>query len=151
MRIIDRFSSEHAVFLQQLEMLESLLTSGASPEALVAAIRTLSFPLLAHAENEELAFFPVLEEELGAEGGPIAVLTQEHETMQRQLERTTADPTRAELATVLLAFADLLRRHIAKEEGVLFPAAERILSDAALRDLDATIAHAPPLGASASR
>lgn len=146
MRITDRFSGEHGVFLQQIEMLQSLLTAGGSTEALVAAVRTLSLPLLAHAENEELAFFPVLEEELGAQGGPIAVLTQEHETMQRQLERMTSDPTRAEFATVLLAFTDLLEKHVAKEETVLFPAAERILSDADLRDLDATIARAPARG-----
>lgn len=142
MRIIDRFSSEHEVFLQQLGMLETLVGSGASVEALIAAVRTLSLPLLSHAENEEQALFPGLVAELGGEGAPLAVLVSEHGTMHRHLEEMTGDPTWAELEAVLRAFARLLREHIAKEEGVLFPAAGRVLGDERLRLLDADLRRA---------
>lgn len=137
MRITDRFSSEHDVFLQQLEMLESLLGSGVPTEGIVAAVRTLSLPLFTHAENEELVLFPALEDDLGKDAGPLAVLVSEHETIHGFVERMTSTPSRDEITSVLPAFAGLLREHIAKEEKVLFPAAAQVLSDARLRELDA--------------
>jgi hemerythrin-like domain-containing protein len=139
MRIIDRFSSEHDVFAAQLEVIETLVRTGSEVASVVAAIRTLAAPLLAHAENEERALFPDLAASLGGEGGPLAILTAEHGVLHGQLDRLTADPARLELEQVLADFLDLLRRHIEKEEDVLFPAAARLIDDARLERLDREI------------
>lgn len=139
MRIIDRFSSEHDVFISQLTVIEDLTRGGADVASLVAAIRTLAAPLLAHAENEERALFPDLEPSMGGEGGPLAVLTEEHHVLHGQLDRMTADPPRWELEQVLDAFLRLLRGHIEKEEVVLFPAAARLIDGARLERMDREI------------
>ena len=136
MRITDRFSSEHDVFLAQLEVLASLTRSGASIEAISSSLRTLAKPLLAHAEAEERALFPDLEPSMGGAGGPLAILTDEHVTLHGQIDELTGEPARAELDRVFDAFQRLLRAHIDKEEQVLFPAAEQILGDERLARLD---------------
>jgi len=139
MRIIDRFSSEHAVFISQLQVIEDLTRGGADVASVVAAIRTLAAPLLAHAENEERALFPDLEPSMGGEGGPLAVLTEEHHVLHGQLDRMTAGPPRWELEQVLDAFLRVLRGHIEKEEDVLFPAAAQLIDDTRLERMDREI------------
>ncbi len=138
MRIIDRFTIEHEVFLQELEAIDALGPS-APTEALVAAVRTLSIPLLVHAENEEHALFPDLEAQLGRDAAPLAVLVKEHETIHGYIEQITAKPSRDEVIQVLAAFARLLLEHIAKEEEVLFPLSARILGEERLVELDREI------------
>lgn len=139
MRILDRFTSEHDVFITQLGVIETLTRTGADVACVVAAIRTLAAPLLAHAQNEERALFPDLAPTLGGEGGPLAVLTEEHVVLHGQLDRLTGDPSRLELERVLDAFLSLLRRHIEKEEDVLFPAAAQLIDDARLERMDREI------------
>ncbi len=136
MRILDRFSSEHDVFITQLDVIETLTRTGAEVPSVVAAIRTLAAPLLVHAQNEERALFPDLASSLGGEGGPLAVLTEEHRVLHGQLDRLTADPPRWELEGVLDAFLRLLRAHIEKEERILFPAAAELIDDTRLERLD---------------
>lgn len=146
MRIIDRFSSEHDVFITQLGVIETLTRTGAEVPSVVAAIRTLAAPLLVHAQNEERALFPDLASSLGGEGGPLAVLTEEHRVLHGQLDRLTADPPRWELEEVLDAFLRLLRAHIEKEERILFPAAAELIDDTRLERLDRELRPAPAAG-----
>lgn len=136
MRIIDRFSSEHDVFLAQLEVIDDLTRRDASVESIVSALRTLAAPLIAHAENEEHALFPDLEPSMGGDGGPLRILTEEHTTIHGQIDELVDSPTRQRLETVLDEFQRLLRGHIDKEEQVLFPAAAQILGDGKLEKLD---------------
>lgn len=139
MRIIDRFSSEHDVFLAQLEVIDDLTRRDASVESIVSALRTLAAPLIAHAENEERALFPDLEPSMGGTGGPLAILTEEHSTIHAQIDELVDHPTRQRLETVLDEFLRVLRGHIDKEEQVLFPAAAEILGDTRLEKLDREI------------
>lgn len=136
MRITDRFSSEHDVFLAQIEVLASLASSTASVEAISSAMRTLARPLLAHAEAEERALFPGLEASMGGEGGPLAILTDEHVTIHGQIDELTGAPAREQLDRTFAAFRSLLQTHIDKEEQVLFPAAQQILGDDRLERMD---------------
>ncbi len=143
MRITERFSSEHDVFLSQLTVIEDLVRRGADVSSVVAAIRTLAAPLLVHAENEERALFPDLAPTMGGDGGPLATLTEEHREIHEQIDRLVASPPRWELELVLDAFLRVLRGHIDKEEGVLFPAAEQLLDGARLERLDRDIRRTP--------
>lgn len=136
MRITDRFSSEHDVFLTQVAVIDDLSRGDASVEQIVSALRTLAAPLLAHAEAEERALFPDLEPSMGGGGGPLAILTEEHTTLHGQIDELLASPSRERLEAVLDAFERLLRGHIDKEEQVLFPAAAQILGDGRLEVLD---------------
>lgn len=142
MRITDRFSSEHDVFLAQLEVIDDLTRRDASVESIVSALRTLAAPLITHAENEERSLFPDLEPSMGGHGGPLAILVEEHETLHGQIGELVDGPTRQRLETVLDAFQRLLRGHIDKEEQVLFPAASQILGDTKLEKLDRDLKHA---------
>lgn len=91
-----------------------------------------------HAKEEEL-LFPLLEERgVPREGGPISVMLHEHEKgrgfiqdIRRTLPEWQAgdESARSELAVALEGYAELLRYHIAKEDGVLFPMAQRVLSE----------------------
>ena len=136
MRIIDRFSSEHDVFISQLEVIEDLARGGADVASVVAAIRTLAAPLLAHAKHEERALFSDLKP---SKGGLLAVLTMEHHVLHGQLDRMTADPPRWELEQVLDAFLRLLLGHIEKEEVVVFPAAAQLIDRSRLERMDREI------------
>jgi hemerythrin-like domain-containing protein len=86
--------------------------------------------------------FPDLEPSMGADGGPLKILTEEHTTLHGQIDELVDSPTRQRLETVLDEFQRLLRGHIDKEEQVLFPAAAQILGDGKLEKLDRDLKHA---------
>jgi len=139
MRIIDRFSNEHASFIVQLDQLQAACAAGAPIADLVRAARSLAAPLLKHAENEELLLFPDLIARMGGEG-PVNVLQQEHVTIHGQVDRLAGEPSRGDFLTVFGAFQRLLLEHIAKEEDVVFPLSAEILGDTRLSEMDAEIA-----------
>lgn len=92
-----------------------------------------------HAKEERYLFPLLIERGLPAEGGPIAVMLVEHEE-GRGLVRQAAEllakaksgdtVSTAALGRTLSDYVALLRAHIDKEEGVLFAATDRLLSDA---------------------
>ena len=92
-----------------------------------------------HHAKEESKLFPALEQRgIPHEGGPIGVMLAEHE-MGRTYVRAIAEAARRysqgdTLATAGLvqsgrSYVGLLRQHIAKEDGILFPMADRVLSE----------------------
>ena len=137
--------AEHEVILAVLECLEKLAGDAARAKALdlESAVEILGFlDVFAeryHQGKEERALFPALcRRGLPRETGPIAAKLVEHEQ-----ERAAAAEVRAaaaacqveergapeRFATGAHAYADLLREHIAKENGVLFPLAEGLLGE----------------------
>lgn len=91
-----------------------------------------------HHAKEEEELFPTLEERGIPRGnGPVGVMLIEHE-QGRQFVRNLAEATHRYaqgdrsaqplLVRNALGYADLLRQHIAKEDGVLFPLADQVLS-----------------------
>ncbi len=99
-----------------------------------------------HAKEENLLFTRMQERGLPANGGPIGVMLQEHDE-GRRLVRTAAKAlpgagagdagARAALAANLLAYVRLLRLHIDKEDNVLYPMADKILTPADQAELTA--------------
>jgi hemerythrin-like domain-containing protein len=92
-----------------------------------------------HHGKEENNLFKKLEEKgMTAEGGPIGVMMYEH-TLGRELIKNTADSLKlyaggdksaAEgVAENLAGYADLLSRHIFKEDNILFKMADNFLND----------------------
>ncbi|MDR7601440.1 MAG: hemerythrin domain-containing protein [Armatimonadota bacterium] len=89
-----------------------------------------------HHGKEEHCLFPCLERRgIPREGGPIGVMLMEHE-MGRQLVRRIAEAveryeagqsTAEAVADLGWQYLELLRAHIAKENGILFPMGEAVL------------------------
>jgi hemerythrin-like domain-containing protein len=91
-----------------------------------------------HHAKEETELFPALERRgIPHEGGPIGVMLAEHD-LGRTYVRAIAeaaqrysqgDPLAAPgLVQCAQSYVSLLRQHIAKEDGRLFPMADRVLS-----------------------
>ena len=89
-----------------------------------------------HHAKEERLLFPLLERRNAAAGGPVSVMLSEHEAGRQATraidqalpEAGENETARAAVAENLALYANLLRLHINKENTVLFPLADRILS-----------------------
>ena len=91
-----------------------------------------------HHGKEEKHLFPRLEERgIPRAGGPIGVMLEEHEQGRAKVRTIVEELTRIEqdkgrpadvLRGHLLAYADLLEAHIRKENGILFPMGNRVLT-----------------------
>jgi regulator of cell morphogenesis and NO signaling len=100
--------------------------------------REIHGEVLSHFREEEQALFPVLGRHIDSASGPIAMLMEEH-AMFRQLELQFEEAVAAleagfsdgweeKLCDAAESIARLLPAHIDKEESVLFPMAEGVLS-----------------------
>jgi hemerythrin-like domain-containing protein len=94
--------------------------------------------LNSHSEREEDFLFPMMAEYIGRETGPIAVMEYEHElgkenlqTFIEKIDQTTtlvnAEKAK-EITSFMIEAYHILSQHFMKEENVLFPMAERLLS-----------------------
>ncbi len=132
-RVIERVLSALEKALQRLERGE-----GVEAEFfLKAAEFSQGFADGCHHRKEEGALFPAMVSSgLPRESGPISVMLAEHEegrrltrAMRAAAERMGAGDPRAvgDVMTHAAAYAALLRSHIAKEDGVLFPMADQVI------------------------
>ena len=151
MQATDVLREEHEVILRVLAGVRELvrrLEAGepveADPVELVLEFIT-GFADGCHHKKEEDSLFPLLERRgLPRGGGPLAVMLMEHDLgrrlvgdMREALDGLRAGDVaaRAELARAARGYHDLLREHIDKENGVLFPMADRLLSEEDRRGL----------------
>jgi hemerythrin-like domain-containing protein len=90
-----------------------------------------------HAKEEELLFVKMQERGMPVRGGPIAVMLQEHDEGRRWVKAVADALPQASsgdasaLTSVrsnLLAYVQLLRAHIDKEDNVLYPMADRLFT-----------------------
>jgi len=133
-------SAEHRVIEQVLDCLEKMaagVRGGAEldRERAAQAIEVLrTYADRIHHGKEEDRLFPSLHERgLPRHVGPIAVMLHDHEVgrglirrMGVGLEDGEGSGARA-FADAASAYVEMLRDHIAKEDGVLFPLAESVL------------------------
>jgi iron-sulfur cluster repair protein YtfE (RIC family) len=100
--------------------------------------RAIQGEVLSHFREEEQALFPVLGMHIDSASGPIAMLMEEHaifRQLELQLEEAVAaleagfrDGWEEKFCDAAYSIARLLPAHIDKEESVLFPMAEGVLS-----------------------
>jgi hemerythrin-like domain-containing protein len=143
-------SAEHRVIEQVLDCLERMATDARSQASLDAGRAAQALEVLRtfadqiHHGKEEERLFPRMEARgIPRHVGPIAVMLDDHvfgraqiRRMAEALEAGGADaPTR--FADAAMAYVEMLRDHIAKEDGVLFPLAESVLDDAGREELRA--------------
>jgi hemerythrin-like domain-containing protein len=89
-----------------------------------------------HGKEEGVLFTAMVEHGFPRNGGPIAMMLHEHDegralvgTLRAYAEQPApwSDADRQEIANASFGFSDLLRSHIQKEDGVLYPMAEEHL------------------------
>lgn len=95
-----------------------------------------------HSDREEDVLFEMMVKYIGREGGPIAVMEYEHNTAKLNLKefmdkvavikeenKTVSQEDASELFRHLKIVYVTLTDHFMKEENILFPMAEQMLSD----------------------
>jgi len=89
-----------------------------------------------HRKEEGVLFVAMADAGMPTQAGPIAVMLAEHEqgrtytrAMRQAAERLQAgdESARADVIRNARGYAALLRQHIAKEDGVLFPMADQVI------------------------
>ncbi|MFI5397912.1 MAG: hemerythrin domain-containing protein [Candidatus Binatia bacterium] len=131
---IKLLGTQHEGVLAQLAAVGS-----AGGSAFAAFLAYLQGEVLHHFVVEEQALFPLLELHLPTAQGPLAVMNAEHADFRQLLaDFATAVHTGSLEAQRRLTedIITLLRGHIAKEDQVLFPMAERLLSSEELDEVD---------------
>jgi len=126
MHVTDALAGEHGVFHLLVEQLDDALPRCTSAAELRVAAEPLAISLLAHARVEEETLFAPYERQTGSLG-PLRCLRHEHEMMDQMIRNVfrldDAEQLRAQLRNLL----DVTRRHLAREEEVMFAAAREAL------------------------
>lgn len=141
---ISHLIAEHRQVESSVRALEELFDaarpwSGAQSEAYDGVCRFFDHQVTAHIRNEEEALFPVLEDYLPRDVGPLAVLRAEHAEIATRysLMRHAGDALRLsarnpQAAADFMAHGRklvlLLQDHMYKEDRVLYPLVARLLS-----------------------
>jgi hemerythrin-like domain-containing protein len=140
----DVLREEHNAILKILDAVEEAARRlnrnlAVAPETLSGLLEFLQiFADRCHHGKEEDCLFPLLEKKgMPHDAGPLAVMLHEHgrgreliRNMKQALEGLSSGRSDAgsQWAAAALNYAELLRGHIAKENEVLFPMADRLLS-----------------------
>lgn len=91
-----------------------------------------------HAKEEDVLFAALVQNGMPRENSPVAAMLMEHEQGRchvRAMEAASRESLAGEagreqvIAENALAYAELLRGHIAKEDDILYPLAERVIPD----------------------
>lgn len=138
----DVLRDEHRVILRALDVLDGaagrVMGGAALPEGwwddLIGWLR--AFADRNHHAKEEKSLFPAMAKAgVPCEGGPIGVMLEEHEQGRALIQRMAAGEP-AQRATAARQYGQLLRDHIDKENGILFPLADAVLDEQAQRALE---------------
>ncbi|NSL52171.1 hemerythrin domain-containing protein [Calidifontibacillus erzurumensis] len=135
---------EHAPLRKSLETLESYSNKIEFEEEkatvfqqLIQEVKAFNENLSRHSAKEEDHLFTMMEKYIGKNGGPIAVMEYEHQmahgyinqflqNIESHKEQTNDDMI--ENANLIKNAKQILLDHFAKEEQVLYPMAEKLLS-----------------------
>ena len=143
MKAIEILVEEHQVITRVLDALESAADSTRKGQDVPAGFYIDAADFIKgfadgchHVKEENVLFKAMTDNGLPTQGGPVGLMLAEHEqgrrytaAMRQAAERWQAgDETGRPLATqAALGYVSLLRQHIAKENGILFPMADRVI------------------------
>ncbi|MBK6880571.1 MAG: hemerythrin domain-containing protein [Elusimicrobia bacterium] len=139
MKPTDVLSSEHRVIEKVLGALDGLTeraekTNSIDGDAVLAIDFLREYADKRHHAKEETFLFPFLVKDKGwpEHAGPIAVMLAEHEQGRALVRAMAASLESGEPSKFIDAsrsFSLLLRGHIRKEDGILFPMADQSMND----------------------
>ncbi len=140
-RAVDDLRKEHDAILLTLSILEKIVSqinAGGAParqdlEQIVGFLK--EFADRCHHGKEEGILFPEMKKAgVPERGGPLGVMLAEHDAGRGLIAEMTASlasgPDYRAFASSATRYIELLRSHIAKENNVLFPMAERVIPKA---------------------
>lgn len=141
---IHLLKEEHDATLAELERMELAvadLNGARRAQALQTLQRGLDFlhaAVRAHGEREEQLLYPVLGRHVPKQ--TVEVMLEEHKELWWEMDLLQAalrrlDPPHNEVRWHAIALIDLLRRHIDKENNVIFLMTAQMLSEQEYRDL----------------
>lgn len=143
-----RLKQEHGPLREQMDEFARLAAGIGTGEerddwreplaALRAKVQAFADRLEPHSDLEEGILFPLMAKYIGRETGPIYVMEYEHDQAKGNLrvflERSAESDApvtalqAAEIASYAAAAHTILTEHFMKEENILFPMAENLLS-----------------------
>ncbi|MDO8436212.1 MAG: hemerythrin domain-containing protein [bacterium] len=131
---IDELKDDHKKILEALDELEknvdSLTINKEGIKEFLHFTETFAEP---HHQKEEQVLFPALEKKgVPKEGGPIGMMLFEHDTKRgyvKELRKALADGKEIGIKENAQNIIFLLRDHISKEENVLYPMAQEVLTE----------------------
>lgn len=140
---LKQLKEEHPPLLVQLDglyKLTQLIEQKSETELhfaeLITKVIEFKDALDPHSEREEGVLFPMLGVYIGTTSGPIAVMEYEHDQAKAQIcefltkaVKSSAVREKIELSGLIKNTYFILTEHFSKEENVLFPMAERMLTD----------------------
>ena len=152
MNPLQTLTAEHRVIERVLDALEQYVDrSRAAPVADCQAelLRFVEFiqkfaDKCHHGKEEDILFTEMVEAGFPREAGPLGVMLHEHEqgrAFVRELKRLGeqkvpwTDAEREELSRAASGYIGLLRQHIRKEDGVLYPMAESQLPEDTMKSI----------------
>jgi regulator of cell morphogenesis and NO signaling len=141
---LKQLKSEHPPLLNQLEEMYDLtkkidreLEIETNFTALVTKVKEFKAALDPHSEREEGILFPMMGVYIGTTSGPIAVMEYEHDQAKSNIGaflvkaegELDSIEEKKKAAELIQNACFILTEHFSKEENVLFPMAERMLTD----------------------
>jgi regulator of cell morphogenesis and NO signaling len=141
---LKQLKSEHPPLLKQLEGMYDLIQKidqeidvETNFDDLITKVKEFKAALDPHSEREEGVLFPMMGVYIGTTSGPIAVMEYEHDQAKSNIGAflmkasdgvATSDEKKKTAELIQNAYF-ILKEHFSKEENVLFPMAERMLTD----------------------
>ena len=122
------FTQDHRECDAQWAAVEQAVDSG---DGAAEAFQRFERAMQRHLAMEEDVLFPALEQATGMQGGPTQVMRHEHSQMRAVLDQMRAAAEAGDFDAVVDhgdTLLMLIQQHNMKEEGVLYPLAERALS-----------------------
>ena len=135
MKLTDALLGEHGAFYILFDQIEEIAATESAMAQWRGATTVLEAMVNSHAALEEELLFSALEDHLGKEDGPLALMYAEHKEMERMLAYIQDDP---DIDRAILWISEALRAarsHFQKEEQILFPMAQRMLGEETLTRL----------------
>lgn len=126
MQVTDALAGEHGVFHLLVEQLDDALARCETVTELRVATEPLAISLLAHARVEEETLFQPYERQTGSLG-PLKCLRHEHQMMDQMIRNLFRLSDAAQLREQVKSLLDVTRRHLAREEEIMFAAARQAL------------------------
>lgn len=128
MDVTDALLGEHGVFHLLIEQLDDALGRCETVTELRVAAEPLAISLLGHHRVEEETLLTPYERETGSLG-PLKCLRHEHEQMNHLVRVIFRAHEATEMREQIRTLLEIVRRHLTREEQLLFALARKALPD----------------------
>lgn len=152
---LETLMKEHGALHEALNMMHGAAEASAQPGAGEASLHSLNGLITklmhtwkSHTEHEEELLFPVIRKYFGIGSGPVHFMEAEHHEADRRFALLAAHPgfedgalpsERRRAVMEAIETAALLRTHLLKEEQILYPMIQTMLTERDMQQLDASI------------